>query len=151
MSVMSRITTFELSLPIQARTRLRLEETAGANVGAGTAGPHWFGCRAPDATVVPGWVNGKAANGEGDGVADVVLRAEPIVEPQALASSASTPRTISHCVALMFLCMQRQPGQIVIRPSGRSAHRCCSRSWRHALEARRWCLPTGRSADTPGG
>src|SRR6266550_2494101 len=100
---MSRITTFELSLPIRARTRLRLEETAGSNVGAGTAGPHWFGCRAPDATVVPGWVNGSAANGEGDGVADVVLRAEPIVDPQAVPRGATEPRTTSHCVALMFL------------------------------------------------
>src|SRR5438094_5208224 len=128
MSVMSRITTFELSLPIQARTRLRLEETAGSNVGAGTAGPHWLGCRAPDATVVPGWVNGSAANGEGDGVADVVLRAEPVVDPQAVPSRATEPRTINHRVAFMFLCMQRQPGQIVTRPRGRSAHRCCSRS-----------------------
>src|SRR5438552_18969504 len=96
MSVMSRITTFELSLPIQARTRLRLEETAGSNVGAGTAGPHWFRCRGPDATVVPGWGNGSAADGEGDGVADVVLRAEPIVEPQAVPRGANHPSTTTH-------------------------------------------------------
>src|SRR5438552_17066339 len=113
MSVMSRITTFELSLPIQARTRLRLEETAGSNVGAGTAGPHWFGCRAPGATVVPGWVYGSAANGEGDGVAGVVLRAQPSVEPQAAPRNATQPGTTSPCLAPLSPRPQRPPASAV--------------------------------------